>query len=354
MAFPFLSLPLEIRRPIYRYALPYSVDESGTLNVDHATTAVRPHSVNRRSRHIRNAEECPIHWYRGISPSIIFANRQIYEEACEILYHENVFLIYVKHPRQPRLPMNESRADDDSFAHIAWKHRSWSHPINHKIPLEILRNHRHLSQVCRLHIQLPDMRDLFAADMYMRTTSYASYHGLGAWVEKLVATGGELSEEERKRMNYIKQIKKPIDEVAEVLRMLPRIDELVIVFKSESHEVAFIEYVASGLLHLRRIKRAHCLYRPAEGMRFGATHLAKLRDDMMAPRMRELEREIESDSMSNPRQPVVGLSPEALEMLEMLEAMRNRMLLIRELRSEFKDSNVDQALPILTVFKGDL
>ena len=311
------------------------------------------HTGNHCSRYVTRAEEGLVRWYKGACASILFANRQIHEEACEILYHENTFSIYVKHPRHPRLPMNESRADDDSFVHISWKFRNWSHPRNPKIPLAIIRTHRHLPQICRLHVNLPDMRDLFAADMYMWTTSYASPHGLSACVDKLHATGGELSEGERERMDYINQIKKPIDEVAGVLRILPRINELVIFFKSESYEVAFIEYVAFGLLQLRSIKSAQCLYRPAEGLRFGSMHLAKLRDEMMAPRMRVLERELESFSVPKAGEPVAGLSPEALEMLEMLEAMRKRMLLIRELRSEFINDNVDQTLPILTSIMGE-
>ena len=115
MAFPFLSLPLEIRRPIYRYALPYSIDESWSANSHN--TFMPDHTGNHCSRYVTRAEEGLVRWYKGACASILFANRQIHEEACEILYHENTFLIYVKHPRHPRLPMNESRADDDSLLH---------------------------------------------------------------------------------------------------------------------------------------------------------------------------------------------------------------------------------------------
>ena len=347
-----MTLPLEIRQQIYRCALPYSIAKS--CSADSLKSVHLDIFKERYHGHPGSPVSGLVRWYAGNCPRIVFANRQMHEEACEILYHENTFPIYVKHPRHPRLPLNESRADDDSFIYIPWEFRSWSHPRNPKIPLSVIRTHRHFSQLCRLHVNLPEMRDLSGADMYMRTTSYASHYGLSAWVEKLRTTGGVLSKEERERMDYINQIKQPIDEVAGVLRLLPRINEFVIFFKSESYEVAFIEYVASGLLQLRCIRRARCLYWPAEGVRYGQMQLAKLRDEMMEPRLHSLERQLESRSVPTASKSIAGLSPDALEMLKMLEAMRKRMLLIRELRSDFTNDEVDQTLPVLTNIIGEL
>ena len=151
-------------------------------------------------------------------------------------------------------------------------------------------------------------------------------------------------------MNYIKQIKTPIDETAGILRTLPRIDHLVIVIKSESHEITFIEYVASGLLQLRGIKRAQCFYHWSAGTtrRPRESYSVKLRDHMMTPRMHSLERDLESLLAPKTDPQMTGLSAEAVEMFVMLEAMRDRMLLIRDLRSKYKDSEVEAALPVLT------
>ena len=350
MSFPFLFLPLEIRRPIYRYALPHSIDEC-SFGLEEVSIDLEPNKSHPRDYDsAKTIGACPIRWVQGTCPNILFASRQVHEEACEVLYHENAFSIYVRHPRQPRLPLNESRADDDSFVHISWSHRNWSHPRNPQIPLAVLRNHRHVAQLRRLHVELPEMHDLLGTDMYMRTTSYASHHGLGAWIEKLGANGGTLSDGDHERLKYIKQIKAPIDEVAQLLRTLPRIDHLVIVFRSESQEVTFIEYVTSSLLDLRGIKSAHCVYEWSKGKAqlLRKSHSVKLRHHMMAPRMHRLERDLESLSAPKSDPHVIGLSAEAVEGLVMLEAVRDRMLLIREMRVEYQDSRVDVALPIPT------
>ncbi len=332
MVFPFLCLPLEIRTPIYRYSLPYSKQDR---------------RKGQSSRFITRAEEDLIRWYNGICPSILFANRQTFLEACDVLYHENTFAIYVRHPRQPRLPMNESRADDHSFVHISWKHRSWSHPRNHKISLAVLQNHSHFSRICRVHINLPPLNDLLAADMYMRTTSYASHYGLSAWVEKLRLSDGQPSEPDQERMDYINMSKGPVDEVAELVQKLLRINELVIFLNSEKYEVAFIEYVISGLLQLRGVHHAQLLYRAKEFLYTADDEWTFLRVAMMEPRLRDLERQLESAPSTQVSEKVPGLSPGALEMLEMLDTMRRRLLLIRQLRPTFLDSNVDTTLPAL-------
>ena len=149
--------------------------------------------------------------------------------------------------------MNESRADDDSFVLISWKHRSWAHPRNHKIPLAVLQNHTHFSRICRIHINLRGMRDLLGIDMFMRTACYASEYGLSAWGEKLRVSNGQPLEVEQRRMDYINTIKGPVDEVAEVLQKLPRMTELLIFSTLHSYEISFFEFVISKLLRLRGV-----------------------------------------------------------------------------------------------------
>ena len=330
MVLPFLSLPLEIRIPIYRDCLPYSKLD---CRKDESTRVITP------------AEEGLIRWYNGVCPSILFANRQTHAEACEILYHENTFTIYVRHPRHARLPMNESRADEDSFVHISWKHRNWAHPRNHKIPLAIVRSHSHFSHICRVQINLPDINQLLAADMYMRTVSYASHHGLSAWVDKLRASNGQPSEEEQERMDYIDMIKRPVDEVAEVLQALPRINELVLLLTAESYEVTFVEFVLSGLLQLCGVQHVQILYKEQESLRPPSGERAKLRTSMMEPRLRDLEKQMESGPSTQAAESVDGISPEALEMLQMLRSMRRRLLLYRQLKSDFMNTEGGLTIP---------
>ena len=339
MVFPFLSLPLEIRLPIYRYALPYSVDHSNSGDLP----GLYQNDWSRKQhRPGMSVAECPVNWFRGTSPFILYLNHQIYEESCKILYQENTFSFYVKHPRDPRLPMNESRADEESFILISWWHRSWSHPRNPRLPLSIFRSHIHVAKIRNLHVSLPDLRDLIGVDMWMRTTSYASHHGIGAWIDKVLGRGGALDEAEAERMSYVQKIKGPVDEVAQVLRTLPRIDQLVIIFQSERYEIAFIEHVASQVLQLRGIKHAQCLYRHSS-----FSEARKLREDMMAPRTHDLEQQLQSPPVTKAKSQGTILSAEAVEMLHLLQAMQNRLLCIRELRAEFMDSRVDTTLPLL-------
>lgn len=133
----FLQLPTEVRLPIYRLLLPYSEYNSG-----------------------REKSDSPVEWHHGACPGILFVNRQIHQEAAEILYRENTFAIYVKHPRQPRLPMNEGRADAESFMLVSWKGRSWSNPKNPKLSFSLLKKHSNLRDIRRLHISLPPLDDL--------------------------------------------------------------------------------------------------------------------------------------------------------------------------------------------------
>ena len=349
MSFPFLLLPLEIRRPIYRYALPHSVDDY-SLDCQAPVTSGPDDAAMQKNYRFRTINACPIRWCQGTCPNVLYISRQVHEEACEVLYHENTFSLFVRHPRQPRLPMNESRADEETFLYISWSHRNWSHPRNRRIPLANLRHHKHFARVPRLHVDLPEMSDLLGADMYMRTTSYASHHGLGAWVEMVSANGGTLSDPDQERMSYIKQIKAPIDEVADFLRTLPFVKHLILVFKSESHEVTFLEYVISSLLRLRGFKRADCLHQWSLGKRqlVRDSRSVELRDHMMAPRVHQLESDLESLDEPRPDPQAPNLSAEAIEMLTLLQAVRDKQLLIHELRSEYEDVAVDAALPFFT------
>ena len=238
--FPFLQLPAEIRLPIYRLMLPNS--------------EYHKDSVFER-------QDCPVKWHRGDCPGILFVSRQIHQEATEVLYRENTFAIYVRHPRAPRLSMGEGRADPESFMLVSWANRTWDNPRNPILPLSVLRNHPHLQSIRRLHVSLPRYGgDLSGVDMFMKRTSYAAFHGIDAWVSKCLKAGGRIDSQERERMNYFQQFKKPIDEIGELLQELPQMDQLCLTFQTHPYDIPTTEYLLQGILKKRGIANARCFY----------------------------------------------------------------------------------------------
>ena len=238
--FSFLALPPEIRLPIYRLALPHSVyhDDSDFARRD-----------------------CPIEWHHGTCSNIIHVNRQICREATEVLFRENAFAIYIKHPRQPRLPMNEGRADPDSFMLISWANRHWSNPKNPMMPLTMLQAHPNFRDIRRLHISLPPYsEDLAGIDMYMKKTSYAAFNGINAWVRKCLKADCLLDAQEIERMEYVKTIKEPIDEVGRLLQQQPRLDQLWLSLQPQFKYTTFTEYLLQGILEIRDVGTARCFY----------------------------------------------------------------------------------------------
>ena len=238
--FSFLQLAPEIRLQIYRLALPHSVYQDSS-------------EFERR--------DCPVEWHHGTCSSIIYISRQINREATEVLFRENTFAIYVKHPRQPRLPMNEGRADPDSFMLISWANRHWSNPKNPKMPLSIFQAHPNFRDIRRLHISLPPYsEDLAGIDMYMKKTSYAAFNGINAWVRKCLKTDCLLDAKEIERMEYVKTIKEPIDEVGKSLQQLPRLDQLWLSLQPQPRYINFTEYLLQGILKTRGVGTARCFY----------------------------------------------------------------------------------------------
>ena len=230
--FPFLQLATEIRLLIYKLVLPYSEYK---------------HECEREEN------DCPVVWYPGICPAVLFVNRQLHYEATEILYRENVFAIYVRHPREPRLPMNESRADPDSFALFSWANRSWANPRNPRIPCSILRHHSNFQNVKRLHVSLPPLHDLLGVDVFMQKSSYAAFNGINAWTNKCLKVGGRIDEQERDRMHYVQHTKGPIDEVAGLLQALPRIDNLFLSLQRSRVDISFTTFMLQGFVALQNV-----------------------------------------------------------------------------------------------------
>ena len=238
--FPFLLLPAEIRLRIYRLMLPHS----------------EYHDDSDLER-----QDCPVEWHPGKYPGILFFNRQTHQEATEVLYRENVFAIYIRHPRVPRLPMGEGRADPESFMLVSWANRSWTNPRNPKLTLSVLRNHPNLRDIRRLHISLPHFgSDLSGIDMYMKKTSYAAFNGIDAWINKCLKAGGRIDDQERERMKYFQQTKEPIDEVGKLLHELPRLDQLCLSFQTHAYDITTTEYLLQEILKKRGITNARCFY----------------------------------------------------------------------------------------------
>ena len=244
MPFPFLQLPTETRLPIYRLLLPYS----------------EYHVEEER-------EDSPVRWYQGKyhCPSILFVNRQIHQEAAEILYRENFFAIYVKHPREPRLPMNESRADSESFIFVSWaespkilKTRAWAHPQNPRIPCSTLRNHQSFHQIRKVHVSLPLFDDLAGVDMFMKKTSFTAFNGVNAWAENCARKGGYLDITERERMSIVQQLKDPIDELGKLLQTSDRIDQMHLSVQASNIQITFLEYMLEELLKVDAVGSAAC------------------------------------------------------------------------------------------------
>jgi len=237
--FPFLRLATEIRLSIYKLVLPYSEYCIESQKLD-----------------------CPVRWHPGKCPSILFVNRQIYREATEILYRENAFAIYVRHPRQPRLPMNESRADPESFILISWINKSWANPRNPRLPCSVLRHHRNFQDITRFHISLPPLDDVLGIDVYMQKSSYAAFNGINAWIRKCLKQSGCIDDQERERTEYTQQIKRPIDEIGELLLNSPRIDELNLSLQAREREISFATHMLQGLITACKVSKARCFYVP--------------------------------------------------------------------------------------------
>lgn len=121
---PFLRLPLELRQQIYRYLLPHTFDAStstlrttpypdGTHNLSlgnalllagdrgHFGCRLRSRRSNSVSNLLKEFKSPPVNctlWQLG-NTAILATNHQIYTEASEVLYGENVFSLTVSYDR---------------------------------------------------------------------------------------------------------------------------------------------------------------------------------------------------------------------------------------------------------------
>ncbi len=299
MPFPFLQLPTEIRLPIYRLLLPYS----------------EYHVEGQRN-------DSPVRWYTGRyhCSSILLVNRQVHREAAEILYRDNFFAIYVKHPREPRLPMNNSRADSESFMFVSWAQNkspnivkakmnwAWAHPRNPRVSWSTLEKHQSFHHIRNFHISLPSFDGLSGVDMFMKKTSFAAFKGVKAWSEKCANKGGCLDVAEGQRMCIVQQYKDPIDQLGRLLQDLERIDRLCISAQISKFQITFSDYLLEELLKVGVVGNAACYF---------ATPLTSYPGESQLRRWKDLLE-------STPKKPrkESQLPPEADGMYRLLRAVR--------------------------------
>ena len=266
MPFPFLQLATETRLQIYRLLLPYS------------------------AYHVEEEKnDSPVRWYLAEydCPSILFVNHQIHREAAEILYHENFFALYVKDTHAPRLPMNESRVDSESFMFISWAkpprmlkarmHRTWAHPQNPRLPLSQLASHQHFHHIRKFHVSLPSFDGLAGVDIFMQKTSFAAFNGVNAWLENRARKGGHLDAAEQDRMSIVQQFKDPIDELGKLLQNLEGIEQLCISVQASKFPITFSEYLVEELLKVDHVGRATCFFIPSLSKVWDTLYLSQLK-----------------------------------------------------------------------------
>ena len=94
----------------------------------------------------------------------------------------------------------------------------------------------------------------------MQKSSYAFFYGINAWIRKCSKEGGCIDYKERNRMNYIQEVKTPIDEVGSLIQHLQRIDTLYLSFQRGEREPSFSMYMVQALLSLKTICKARCFY----------------------------------------------------------------------------------------------
>ena len=316
----FLQLPLEIRLCIYDLILPRSID----CRIEFASNAALDVAFQvRRNRRLTpgGSEECAVRWIPGLCPSILFVNRQLYREASEILYSQNAFEIYVKHPKEPRLPMNDGRVDEASFVLIAFKDSHWCHPRQPKLPLSALHAHTGFSRVRKWHVSLPPLEDLVGVDIYMRMSSFAAFHGIIKWVDHCRKNNGSLDDQEKSRMVYVQQFKHPIDEVAQFLGTSEKVDQLGLTFQLGRMDLCCLEYLLEGFLNLANVKAARCFCRllPYSRIRSADEHPTRHAINRIEQKLTAAKTSVSKDSETK-------LWSDAFEMFKMLTAIRSRQM----------------------------
>ena len=325
MSSPFLQLPTEIRLCMYRLLLPYS----------------KYHVEDQK-------KDSPVRWYPGEchAPGILLVNRQIHQEAAEILYHENFFAIYVKHPQEPRLPMNDSRADPESFMFVSWAKSpkmieprmnpacAWAHPQNPRVPYSDLENHQNFHLIRKFYISLPSFDGLSGVDMFMKKTSFPAFYGVKAWIKGCAKNGGYLDVEDRKRMSIVQQFKDPIDKLGRLLHTSDRIDQLCISVPEPKFQITFSVYLLEELLKVDVVGSVACDFaQPFMKHRnmpvcILGRNWPRTENRKMDPDVSELKRwaELLKSTPKKPRE-VSHLPPETDDMYQLLRAIQSHQQL---------------------------
>ena len=318
----FFALPLEIREQIYKLVLPYSLDWKVTDSWSTIASLARQTSFTGRPA-LADSEAWSVRWFPGSAPGVLAVNRQMHNEAGDVLYRENAFEIYIKHPMEPRLPMNEGHADEESFVLIAWAHKHWCHPRNPKIPLSAVKTHRGLRRARKWHVNLPSLDPLIGIDVYMRVSSSAKFYGITAWINRRVQEGGKLTEQEQDRMIYTRHFKNPLDEVAAYLGDLNRIEQLGMTLALSNLDIHCLEFLVEGFYDIQRMEQVKLFPRLLPFCRVDRVH-----EHPMHRTICQIEADLQNRKEALPPTSIdPSLSSDAIEMYKMLKSIRKRQLL---------------------------
>ena len=325
MTLGLFDLPFEIRFIIYEFALPYSVD----IKYEERCGGTIP---NQSQVATFEKEEWSVRWFPGAAPTIITTNRQVYEEASEILYQRNVFELYVRHPRRPRLSMNDGHVDPESFVLISRATAHWCNPKwAKKIYMPDVIHHSGLAKVRRWHVNLPSFQELLGCDFYIRQSSDVAFAGIEKWAKERTLRDGALIPPEVDRLRYIQNYKHPIDEVASFLRSLSRIERLCLSFKLGRHRdhIFCLEYLVEEFYGIPTETDILCFCNFLKFWRLlpdqAAIHPTSQTID-------QIERELKTQSPGAIGGAEAKLNADANAMLRMIRIIRRRQLLGGETR----------------------
>ena len=298
-----LTIPPEVRLQIYRLALPFSTYES----------ALEP-------------DDCPVRWHKGLCPNILFVNRQIHQEASELLYKKNFFAIYMRHPDKARLPMNESRPDPQSFVLFSWKHNYWAHPRNQRVPVSAILKHSNLLDISKVYLSVPSLDGPIGVDAYVRRSSHARFYGVGNWLEQCTNRDGLLISAEEERMRYVYRYKDAFDEIGNMLNTLPHLGFLSVGVNVSLHIITFLGFLMERILSLGNIPYPTCYYIPSRKSLSLLGPACNEHTILKDPLTRSFERILLSDEGIFV-EPIPRLSKEANDMNCLLHEIRIRQSL---------------------------
>lgn len=174
-SFPFQRLPYELRRQVYSYLLPWTETKAAPGSLfstpcSSANAAVTAHQIHLASLPAAKYGRDTTLWHRG-QTSLLCVNKQLWKECSEILYGDNVFVLFVTY-------------DLISFR-FRWILPSRLAPSMAYDFLQLLGGTKYLSLVKRLVVSV-DHVDSYTGMIKYNVGGSGLTHGLRLQVRKLV------------------------------------------------------------------------------------------------------------------------------------------------------------------------